>query len=190
MTQPYSKLQETFKTAYAVPKIPARRIRILPLKRRRSAAASVMRLAQAARAESVHLVVGNDLGDVDLILGSPHPKMMDHADGIFPDGYQSIQQGFSILDFPYSFMFPQPCLKLLGLLVCGLMTNIGPCNQTVGILHKKETPCYRCLLFLFRIIKSSLTYCFSFKKSRFKTRSCRRKSSPSWMRSVVLGAMG
>ena len=81
MTQPYSKLQETFKTASAVPKIPARRIRILP---------------QAALAESVHLRGGRRPGDVgfdfeDLRI---RKEMMGRADGIFPDGYQSIQRGF------------------------------------------------------------------------------------------------
>lgn len=97
MAQPYSKLLETFKTASAVPKIPARRIRILPLKRRRSAASPVLYVKHKQPVQKVCIyVVGNDLGDVgfdfeDLRI---RKEMMGRADEIFPDGYQSIQQGF------------------------------------------------------------------------------------------------
>lgn len=89
-------------------------------------------------------VVGDDLGDVgfdfeDLRI---RKEMMGRADRIFPDGYQSIQRGFR---FRIVSCFPQTCLKLLGLLVCGPMTNIGPCNQNVRFYTKRETPCYRCL---------------------------------------------
>ena len=96
MAQPYSKLLETFKTASAVPKIPARRIRILPLKRRRSAASRLyVKHKQPVQKVCIY-VVGNDLRDVgfdfeDLRI---RKEMMGRADGIFPDGYQSIQQGF------------------------------------------------------------------------------------------------
>lgn len=92
MAQPYSKLQETFKTASAVPKIPARRIRILPLKRRCSAASQYCTLTTKQLVQKVCIyVVGDDLGDVgfdfeDLRI---RKEMMGRADGIFPDGYQS-----------------------------------------------------------------------------------------------------
>ena len=41
-------------------------------------------------------VVGDDLGDVDFDFEDLRirKEMMDRADGIFPDGYQSIQRGF------------------------------------------------------------------------------------------------
>lgn len=63
MAQPYGKLLETFKTASAVPKIPARRIRILSLKRRRSAASPVLYVKHKQPVQKVCIyVVGDDLG--------------------------------------------------------------------------------------------------------------------------------
>ena len=83
MTQPYSKLQETFKTAYAVPQT--------------LCGQPVLYVKHKQPVQKVCIyVVGNDLGDVDFDFKDLRirKEMMDRADGIFPDGYQSIQQGF------------------------------------------------------------------------------------------------
>ena len=97
MAQPYGKLLETFKTASAVPKIPARRIRILSLKRRRSAASRCYTLSTSSPCRKCASTwwattwgdVGFDFEDLRI-----RKEMMGRADGISPDGYQSIQQGF------------------------------------------------------------------------------------------------
>ena len=91
-------------------------------------------------------VVGDDLGDVGFDFEDLHirKEMM----GVKTESSQMDTKA-SNGDFDFRFRivpcFPQSCLKLLGLLVCGPMTNIGPCNQTVRFYTKRETPCYRCL---------------------------------------------
>lgn len=97
MTQPYSKLQETFKTASAVPKIPAPQDTNLTFETQMFCSQPVLYVNHKQLVQKVCIyVVGDDLGDVgfdfeDLRI---RKEMMGRADGIFPDGYQSIQQGF------------------------------------------------------------------------------------------------
>ncbi len=97
MTQPYSKLQETFKTASAVPKIPAPQDPNLIFEAQMLCSQPVLYVNHKQLVQKVCIyVVGDDLGDVgfdfeDLRI---RKEMMGRADGIFPDGYQSIQRGF------------------------------------------------------------------------------------------------
>ena len=78
MAQPYSKLQETFKTASAVPKIPARRIRILPLKRRCSAASRYCTLTTSSSCRKCASTWWTTTwGCRFWFWGSPHPKGND-----------------------------------------------------------------------------------------------------------------
>ena len=139
MTQPYSKLQETFKTDSAVPKIPARRIRILPLKRRCSAASRYCTLTTSSSCRKCASTWwGDDLGDVgfdfeDLRI---RKEMMGRADGIFPDGYQSIQQGFRFW-ISYSFMFSTALFKTFGIACLRADDEHRPLQSNRKILHKK-----------------------------------------------------
>ena len=97
MAQPYSKLQETFKTASAVPKIPAPQDPNLTFETQTLCGQPVLYVKHKQPVQKVCIyVVGDDLGDVgfdfeDLRI---RKEMMGCADGIFPDGYQSIQWGF------------------------------------------------------------------------------------------------
>ena len=97
MTQPYSKLQETFKTASAVPKIPAPQDPNLTFEAQMLCSQPVLYVNHKQLVQKVCIyVVGDDLGDVgfdfeDLRI---RKEMMGRTDRIFPDGYQSIQRGF------------------------------------------------------------------------------------------------
>ena len=97
MAQPYSKLLETFKTASAVPKIPAPQDPNLTFETQTLCGQPVLYVKHKQPVQKVCIyVVGDDLGDVgfdfeDLRI---RKEMMGCADGIFPDGYQSIQWGF------------------------------------------------------------------------------------------------
>lgn len=97
MAQPYSKLQETFKTTSAVPKIPAPQDPNLTFEMQMLCSQPVLYVNHKQLVQKVCIyVVGDDLGDVgsgfeDLRI---RKEMIGRADGIFPDGYQSIQHGF------------------------------------------------------------------------------------------------
>ena len=97
MAQPYSKLLETFKTASAVPKIPAPQDPNLIFETQTLCGQPVLYVKHKQPVQKVCIyVVGNDLGDVDFDFEDLRirKEMMGRADEIFPDGYQSIQQGF------------------------------------------------------------------------------------------------
>ena len=96
-TQPYSKLQETFKTASAVPKIPAPQDPNLTFETQMLCSQPVLYVNHKQLVQKVCIyVVGDDLGDVgfDFEYLRIRKEMMGRADRIFPDGYQSIQRGF------------------------------------------------------------------------------------------------
>lgn len=124
-----------------------RRIRILPLKRRCSTASRYCTLTTSSSCRKcASYVVGDDLGDVGFDFEDL--RIRKEMMGVKTESSQMDTKA-SNGDFDFRFRivscFPQTCLKLLGLLVCGPMTNIGPCNQTVRFYTKRETPCYRCL---------------------------------------------